>query len=168
MDQVTVQDTLKIEDRITEILEGFSIKSDGLIPMLQAVQRVWGFLPEPAFPAIARLMKISTAEIIGTATFYSQFRFQPTGKYLIRVCCGTSCHVHGSDRVLEDVQNQLVVTPGQTTKDKLFTLETVVCFGSCAMSPIMVIEDSVFGRMNRFKVQKLLTTIRMKEKGGIS
>ncbi len=165
MDQYPIGDTQKIENKIAEIVEGFDIKSDGLIPMLQAIQGVWGFLPAPVFPEIARLVKLSVAEVFETASFYSQFRFEPTGKYIVRVCCGTNCHIHGSDRILEEIQNHLLVAPGETTKDRLFTLETGYCFGSCAQAPIMVIEDSICGRMNHFKVQKLLNAIRIREKG---
>ncbi len=165
MDRYSIRDTQKKENNIAEILEGFDIKSDGLIPMLQAVQGVWGFLPKPAFPEIARLMKLSVAEVFETASFYSQFRFEPTGKYLVRVCCGTNCHIQGSERILEDIQNHLLVSPGGTTKDRLFTLETGYCFGSCAQAPVMVVEDSVYPRMNRFKVQKILNAIGIREKG---
>lgn len=165
MNQYPIGDSQKKENNITEILEGFDIKSDGLIPMLQAVQGVWGFLPKPVFPEIARLMKLSIAEVFETASFYSQFRFEPTGKYIVRVCCGTNCHIQGSDRILEDIQNHLLVSQGETTKDGLFTLETGHCFGSCAQSPVMVVEDSVYARMNRFKVQKVLNAIRIREKG---
>ena len=165
MDRYPIGDTLPIEDKIAEILEGFDIKSDGLIPMLQAVQGVWGYLPRPVFSEIARLMKLSVAEIFETASFYSQFRFEPAGKYIVRVCCGTNCHIQGSDWILEDIQNHLLVSPGETTKDGLFTLEAGHCFGSCAQAPVMVVEDSVYARMNRFKVQKVLNAIRIKEKG---
>ena len=165
MDQVPIRDTQPTEDKITEILEGFNIKADGLIPMLQAVQGVWGFLPKSVFPEMARLVKLSVAEIFETASFYSQFRFQPTGKYKVRVCCGTNCHIYGADRILENVQNHLSVAPGETTNDRLFTLETGYCLGACAQAPNMVIEDIVYGNMNYFKVQKLFNAIRIKEKG---
>jgi NADH-quinone oxidoreductase subunit E len=165
MDQYPMPDVQNTENKITEILEGFNFKADGLIPLLQAVQGVWGFLPASVFPEIARLVKLSVAEIFETASFYSQFRFQPAGKYVVRVCCGTNCHIHGSDRILEDVQNHLSVAPGETTQDRLFTLETGYCLGACAQAPNMVIEDSICGRMNHFKVQRLLTGIMRKEKG---
>jgi NADH-quinone oxidoreductase subunit E len=165
MDQVPFRDTQEIEKTVTEIVEGFNIRSEGLIPILQAVQGVWGFLPKPVIPEIARLMRLSVAEVFETASFYSQFRFKPTGKYIVRICCGTNCHLHGSDRILEDVQNHLLVAPGETTRDRLFTLESGYCLGACAQAPNMVFEDSVYGHMNTFKIQKLLNAIRIREKG---
>jgi NADH:ubiquinone oxidoreductase subunit E len=89
---------------------------------------------------VIRLTGLPAAKVYGTATFYAQFRLQPVGKHIIRVCRGTACHVRGSDRILENLQEHLQVAPGQTTREGLFTLETVACFGSCALAPIMVEE----------------------------
>src|SRR5512136_1167283 len=105
----------EVEGLFSEMGTKFSRKAEALIPMLQHVQRVLGFLPEPALLEIARLTGLSTAKVFGTATFYAQFRFQPVGKYMIRVCRGTACHVKGSDRILDHVQDYLQILPGQTT-----------------------------------------------------
>ncbi|MBN2060365.1 MAG: NAD(P)H-dependent oxidoreductase subunit E, partial [Deltaproteobacteria bacterium] len=96
-------------------------------------------------------------------TFYTQFRLQPVGKHIIRVCRGTACHVRGSGRILKHVQTQLRVNTGETTRDRLFTLETVACFGSCALAPVVVVDDEVYGRMNTSKVQRILEDIKAKE-----
>ena len=94
------------------------------------------------------------------ATFYAQFRLQPVGKYIIKVCRGTACHVSGSDVILEDVQNSLQVVPGCTTEDRLFTLETVACFGCCALAPVVVVNDLVYGLMTPAKTRDLLEGLR--------
>ena len=153
----------EIEALFAEIRKEFKGRADELIPMLQRFQRALGFLPEQALLEIARLTGLSTARVYGTATFYAQFRFQPAGKYIIRVCRGTACHVKGSNRILEDIEGHLQVSPGQMTPDGLFTIETVACFGSCALAPIMVINDSVYGSLNRSRALKLLDEIRVRE-----
>ncbi|MBS3918400.1 MAG: NADH-quinone oxidoreductase subunit NuoE [Deltaproteobacteria bacterium] len=145
----------------------FKGMANELIPMLQRVQRMLGFLPEQALLEIARLTGLSTARVYGTATFYAQFRFQPAGKYIIRVCRGTACHVKGSDRLLDTIEEYLQVAPGQMTPDGLFTIETVACFGSCALAPVMVINDSVYGSLNRSRALKLLDEIRVREEANI-
>lgn len=157
---VGIEDTQKIECFFAEIRKRFEGREDELIPILQIVQRELGFLPERALLEIARLTRLPAARVFGTATFYAQFRLQPVGKYIIRVCRGTACHVKGSDRILEDIQDHLHVAPKQTTVDGLFTLETVACFGSCALAPIVVINDSVYGNTDRSKALKLFDDIR--------
>ena len=140
----------------TAMRKKFKGRADELIPMLQTAQRELGFLPEQVLLEIARFTGLASAKVYGTATFYSQFRFQPVGKYIVRVCRGTACHVKGSDRILGDIQDYLHVAPGETTGEGLFTLETVACFGSCALAPIMVVNDAVYGNLGRSKAIGLL------------
>ncbi len=158
--EVGIEVTQKMEGLFAEIRKRFEGREDELIPLLQSVQRELGFLPERALLEIARLTRLPAARVFGTATFYAQFRLQPVGKYIVRVCRGTACHVKGSDRILEDIQDHLHVAPRQTTVDGLFTLETVACFGSCALAPIVVVNDSVYGNTDRSKALKLLDDIR--------
>ena len=142
----------------------FRGRGDELIPMLQAAQRELGFLPEQVLLEIARFAGLTSAKVYGTATFYSQFRLKPVGKYIVRVCRGTACHVKGSNRMLGDIRDHLKVAPGETTQDGLFTLETVACFGSCALAPIIVVDDAVYGNVGRSKALALLDDIRSQEK----
>jgi NADH:ubiquinone oxidoreductase subunit E len=139
-----------------EVLRGYEGKPENLIPMLQRAQRAWGFLPEWALLEISDHLGLSPAKVFGVATFYAQFRLQPIGKNIIRVCRGTACHVRGSNRILKEIQSRLQVSPGETTRDRLFTLETVACFGSCALAPVMVVNDTVYGRMNPSKAMAIL------------
>jgi len=163
----SVEGMPEVEGLFNEMRKEFKGMANELIPMLQRVQRMLGFLPEQALLEIARLTGLSTARVYGTATFYAQFRFQPAGKYIIRVCRGTACHVKGSDRLLDTIEEYLQVAPGQMTPDGLFTIETVACFGSCALAPVMVINDSVYGSLNRSMALKLLDEIRVREEANI-
>ena len=156
------EDTPAVEKAISEIKTEFEGTSDELIPMLQRVQRTLGYLPEKALVEIAHLTRLPTATVFGVATFYEQFRFHPTGKHIIRVCRGTACHVRGSDRILEDIETRFQLAPGGTSDDRLFTLETVACFGSCALAPVVLVDDSVKGRMNPAKTREALEGIQKK------
>jgi NADH-quinone oxidoreductase subunit E len=133
---------------LDEVRNSFSGRAGDLIPMLQAVQNRMGYLPEEALVEIARIAGIPAASVFGVATFYAQFRLRPVGKHIIKICTGTACHVRGSHRILNNLENRLHVEPDQTTDDRLFTLQTVACFGACALAPVVVLDESVNGRMN--------------------
>jgi NADH-quinone oxidoreductase subunit E len=123
------------------------------------VQKDLGYLPEKVLLEIADLTRLPSAEVFGVATFYAQFRLHPVGKHLIRVCRGTACHVRGSNRILKEIRTQLKVAPGETTKDRLFTLETVACLGACALAPVVVGDEQYHGRMNSKKTGNLLESL---------
>lgn len=161
--ELSVDNPPELDGLFSEIAKEFKGGADELIPLLQRVQRELGFLPEQALLEISRFTGLSAAGVFGTATFYTQFRFQPVGKYIIRVCRGTACHVKGSNRLLDTIEEYLQVAPGAMTPDGLFTIETVACFGSCALAPIMVINDSVYGSVTRSGALKLLDDIRARE-----
>ena len=154
---------LENNGRLSEIFQEFNRRPDDLIPILQKVQGTLGYLPEKALLEVAFFTRLPPAKVFGVVMFYSQFRLQPVGKHIIRVCRGTACHVRGSGRILSDIMAMLHVAPGETTRDRIFTLETVACFGSCALAPVVVIDDSVYGRMSSPKVKMLLNDIRAKE-----
>ena len=119
-----------------------------------------GYLPGWALLQVSGHVRVPSAKVFGVATFYSQFRLQPIGKHIIRVCRGTACHVRGSNRMLKEIQSRLGVSPGETTKDRIFTLETVACFGSCALAPVIVVDETVHGRMNPSKALAILDALR--------
>ncbi len=139
-----------------EMKERFTGRANELIPMLQFVQEKIGYLPEPALLEIARQTGLPAAAVFGTATFYSQFRFQPVGKYLIRVCRGTACHVRGGARILREVEKHLGIKPGESTQDLKYALDTVACIGACALAPTMVIANDTHGQMTTKKVGEIL------------
>lgn len=149
-----------LEKRLSEILRQFDGRSEEVIPMLQQTQREFGYLPQEALLEIARLTRQPAAMVYGVATFYAQFRLQPVGKYIIKICRGTACHVSGSDVILDDMESFLNIAPGCTTEDRLFTLETVACFGCCALAPVVVVDDFVYGLMTPAKTRNLLEELR--------
>jgi NADH-quinone oxidoreductase E subunit len=136
---------------------------DSLIPILQAVQEEEGYLSEAAVVGISRHLGIPASKVYGVATFYNQFRFQPKGKYHILLCRGTACHVKGSAKVLEAVMRYLKIEPGRTTRDKLFSLETVACMGACALSPVLCINDEFYAKVSPAKAVKLIDACRAQE-----
>jgi len=127
-----------------------------LIPILQAIQESYGYVSSEAVDVVGDFTGASPGEIFGVASFYSQFRFTRPGKHTVKVCSGTACHVRGSGRILELVEHDLQVKPGETTADEQFSLERVACFGCCALAPVVVVDKTVHGRMTSPKAQKLL------------
>lgn len=136
---------------------------DSLIPILQEVQDLEGYLAREAIVEIGQHLDIPVSKIYGVATFYNQFRFQPIGKYHILVCRGTACHVKGSAKVLEAVMNALNLKPGMTTKDKTFSLDTVACLGACGLSPVICINGEFIAKVTPKKVLKLINEYKEKE-----
>jgi NADH-quinone oxidoreductase E subunit len=136
---------------------------DALIPILQEVQEEQGYLSRESVTLISRHLKLPASKIYGVATFYNQFRFLPRGKYHFMVCRGTACHVKGSSRVLETAQKQLKLKPGQTTRDKLFSLEVVACMGACGLSPVVNLNGEFYARVTPQKLAKIINECREKE-----
>jgi NADH-quinone oxidoreductase subunit E len=145
-----------IEEQVNEILSSYRGGEDELIPILQQVQQVFGYLPELAIKRIAKFLHLPEITVFGVATFYAQFKLVPTGRNIIKVCRGTACHVRGGARILREVEKQLGIRPGETTPDLEYGLETVACFGACALAPVMVVNDKVHGRMTTPKVKNIL------------
>ena len=127
-----------------------------LVPILQGVQADFGYLPEEAMLGIARFLRLPDSTVYGVATFYAQFKLTPTGKRIVKACWGTACHVRGGVRILNEVERQLGIKPGETTEDLEYSLETIACFGSCALAPVVVIDETVYGRMTPAKVGHIL------------
>jgi NADH-quinone oxidoreductase subunit E len=145
-----------VEKRLNEILSSYEGREDELIPILQQVQQVFGYLPEPAMKRIAKFLKLPESTIFGVGTFYAQFKLIPTGRNIIRVCRGTACHVRGSAQILAEIEKQLGISANETTPDLEYSLETIACFGSCALAPVVVINNKVHGRMTATKAGKIL------------
>lgn len=141
---------------LPRIRDRFERRPDDLIAMLLTIQRGLGYLPEKALIEVARLTRLPVATVFGVATFYEQLRLDPCGRHIVKVCRGTACHVRGADRILTDLQAAYDVEPGGTTENGLFTLETVACFGSCALAPVVVVDESVQGRMTPSKARAAL------------
>ena len=144
------------ESVLSAVLREFHGTREDLIPILQKVQDLEGYLRPESIRLISRRLKISENEIYGVATFYSQFRFHPPGRRQIRVCLGTACHVKGGEQLLVTTQQRLGILPGETTADGEFDLERVACLGCCALAPVVAVDDKIHAQMSVLKIQGIL------------
>ena len=152
----SIEDRTNMQDCLDRIFAGFSGEQGELIPLLQQIQAEFGYLPPEPMRQASRFLNVTESDVYGVATFYSQFFLTRQGKHKIKVCQGTACHVRGGQRIMLAVQKKLGIKPGETTDDYQFSLERVACFGSCALAPVVVINDKVYGRMNPQKAVQLL------------
>lgn len=152
---------------IDKILEKFEYKKSYLIAMLQAVQEVYRYLPEEAMTYIGEKVEdLSPATVYGVATFYAQFSLEPKGKYEIKVCDGTACHVRGSMPVLNAIRSKLNLKEGKLTSDDgLFSLETVSCLGACGLAPVVMINEKVHPQMTSDAISIIIDTLLSEERG---
>jgi NADH-quinone oxidoreductase subunit E len=133
---------------VLRIIESFGYDKSKLVPILQAVQEEYRYLPQEVMTFVATALDISSARVFGVATFYSHFALEPKGKYVIKVCDGTACHVKGSQGIVDALTKRLKLPKGKkTTPDMLFTLETVSCLGACGLAPAVVINEDVHGQV---------------------
>jgi len=148
---------------LEDVLNHYADVKGSLITILQKTQEIYGYIPIDAVYHIAGRTGLTPAKIMGVATFYSQFRFQAVGKYLIMICKGTACYVNGAERIIEAVTEELGIGDNQTTADGLFSLSLVSCLGCCSLAPVMMINEDTYGSLNPDKVKKILRDIREKE-----
>jgi NADH-quinone oxidoreductase subunit E/NADP-reducing hydrogenase subunit HndA len=141
---------------LAEVLERYGKEKGALIPLLQETQEAYGYLDERILRELARQAGYQLSQLYGVATFYAQFRLEPIGEYLIRVCHGTACHVAGAPLITGEISNQLKVKEGQTTPDGKFTLESVMCVGACSLSPIMIVGEDTHGKLKPTAIRKIL------------
>lgn len=133
---------------------------ESLIPILQEIQETLGFLPPEAMMATGRHLGLPASKIYGVATFYNQFRFQPKGIHHLTICRGTACHVKGSANVLERTSKLLKLQPGQTSRDRLFSLEVVACIGACGLAPVMNVNGEFHAKVTPLQLGKLIQECR--------
>lgn len=145
------------EAELDAVLARYRHEKGALIPVLQKAQEIYGYLPAEVLKCIGRGLRIPLAKIYGVVTFYAQFRLNPMGRNVLRVCLGTACHVRGGAKVLETIETELGVTDGGTTADQRFTLEIVACIGACGLAPTMMINDDVHGRLTAELVPEILS-----------
>ena len=141
---------------LMKILKKYASKRGTLIPILQETQKIYGYLPREALILIAEETNTDISHVYGVATFYAQFRFTPVGKYLIRVCHGTACHVSGAERITEVCEEELQIKDGETSGDLQFTLESVACLGCCSLAPVLTVDENTHGRLTDREVRKIL------------
>ena len=142
--------------KVDAILDRYKGTKGALIPVLQEAQNAYGFLPKDVLAHIAQKLSIPVSQVYGVVTFYSQFHLKPRGRNIIRVCQGTACHVRGAKAVLKALEDELQLSPGQTSADERFTLETVASLGACGLAPVMMVNDDTHGRLTPENVCKVL------------
>ena len=145
---------------IKPVLDAYGNVPGSMITILQQTQDIYGYLPEEAIEYIAQRTKTEVSEIMGVATFYTQFRLTPAGKHLIMLCQGTACHVNSSELILQTIRDELGIDDGETTEDGIFSLKCVACLGCCSLSPVMMIDENAYGSLTPSKVKEILKNIR--------
>jgi NADH-quinone oxidoreductase subunit E len=144
------------KEALQAALEKYQDIQGALIPLLQAAQEIYGYLPKEAMAQIAKELHVPFSKVYGVATFYAQFHLKPRGRHVIRVCTGTACHVQGSDKVLKGIEEALGIKSGETTADLRYTLETVACLGACGLAPAMMVNEDTYGRLTSATAVTLL------------
>lgn len=153
-----------METKIQGILDRYPAeKTENLIPILQDIQDHDGFLSQESVIEVSKYLKMPSSRIFGVATFYNQFRFTPLGKYHIQVCRGTACHVLGSVTVLDEVEKNIGVKAGQTSRDGMFSLEVVACIGACGLAPVIAINGNFHAKVTCESIKEILDNYRNQE-----
>ena len=160
MHTIRQRDAAVRERRFRRLLATLGKRPGALIPLLQQAQGIFGFLPAAAMRRIARARRISAAEVYGVATFYGQFRLKPAGRHLLTVCHGTACHVAGAEKISEAVVRLLGVKAGETTPDGRLTVRDAACLGCCSLSPVVMLDDAVHGKLSPAKLPALIEKCR--------
>ena len=151
---------------VDEILKKHDYKQTDIISILQEIQEVYHYLPREIFPMLAKGLNMGEARIYSVATFYENFSLEPKGKYVIKICDGTACHVRKSIPVLEKIRSELGLSESKKTTDDLnFTVETVSCLGACGLAPVMMVNETVYSAMTPDKVKEVLASIKEAENG---
>jgi NADH:ubiquinone oxidoreductase subunit E/CheY-like chemotaxis protein len=150
------EDYLRLKEVMQQIRQRYRGRQQEVISILQKVQNGLGYIPTEALLQVADFTGMPEAAVYGIATFYERFRLSPVGRHVVKVCRGTACHVKGADKILHEIAHRYQLAPGQTSKDRMYTLETVACFGSCAIGPVVVVDDKVSADMDSDKVVKVL------------
>jgi len=158
----------KVERWFADAASAFPSSQSSLIPMLQSAQTALGYLPREAMQAIARHLVVSPALVEGVASFYAQFRFSKPGKHRVTVCTGTACYVRGSRKLLDDIQTDLKIQSGQTTEDGAVSLESVSCFGACALAPVVVLDEKVLRQQTSESMKEVIRDITARTSKGKS
>ena len=143
------------------LIRKYNGKKGNLIPLLQGTQDLYGYLPRTAFEKISRDTGLELSVMFGVATFYAQFRLKPVGKHIIKVCHGTACHVQNAKEISEALEEALNIKDGETTEDRLFTLESVACLGCCSLAPVMMIGEQTYGKLTGNESVKIVKNVRL-------
>ncbi len=153
------------EDTLTEeidlapanmVIDRYITLPGNLMPVLQGIQEEYGYVPKPTIDLVAERLNVYPSQIFGVLTFYAQFHLKPRGRFIIRVCVGTACHVQGAERIVETFFDRLHIGHAETTEDLRFTFEKVACLGACGMAPLAMVNDATYGQMKVQKVDEIV------------
>jgi NADH-quinone oxidoreductase subunit E len=166
--RIGTEKTVNHQERVNlTLLDPLIAKYNGrkgnMIPLLQGTQDIFGYIPRVAFEKISVETGLPLSDMYGVATFYAQFRLSPVGKHIIKVCHGTACHVQNANAITEALQDSMKIKDGETTEDRLFTLESVACLGCCSLAPVMMIGDETYGKLTGDKAVKIVKNMKIKE-----
>ena len=139
-----------------KVIDKYIDMHGALMPVLQAIQEEYGYIPEPTVDLVAERLNVYASQIYGVLTFYAQFHLKPRGKYIVRVCMGTACHVKGAGRIADTVKERLGIGHAETTEDLLFTAEYVACIGACGMAPVIMVNDATYGSISVQKTDEVI------------
>ncbi len=145
---------------VQKIVESLEDRKGMLIPVLQEVQNVYGYVPEEAANMVADLMGIYRSQVFGVLTFYTQFHLTPRGRHIMRACSGTACHVRGGKAVISKLENVLGIGHGETTEDMFASFEKVACLGACGLAPVIMIDNDAHGQLDPVKTERILENLR--------
>jgi NADH:ubiquinone oxidoreductase subunit E len=146
---------------VDELVERFGRSREAAVPILQAIQGHYRFLPDEALRRVCELTEITPAQIAGTSSFYSQFRRSPVGRFVVRVCHGTACHVAGAEQITQELRRHLEIAPeADTDPQRLFTIDRVACLGCCSLAPVMMIEEETAGRLTPASARQTLDALK--------
>lgn len=146
----------RIDEVIPRLVGEHGRSRDALMPILQGIQTEFRFVPKEAVKRLSRELSVHESDVYGVVTFYAQFRTNPVGDHIIKVCKGTACHVGGAETVADAIGDLLSIKVGETTPDNKFTLEYVACLGCCSMAPVMMIDDDVHGYLTKDRIRTIL------------
>ncbi|MGI6393499.1 MAG: NADH-quinone oxidoreductase subunit NuoE [bacterium] len=153
-----------MKSQVLEVLKKYpGAGRDKLIPILQEVQETDGFISKDSVVEIGKHLSLAPSKIFGVATFYNQFRFEPKGKHHVLVCRGTACHVKGSADTLDALERELGIKAGETTRDKLFSIEVVACLGACGLAPLICVDNEFYANATRERVTEIINSYRAKD-----
>jgi len=151
-------------DKVGSFIEKHGGAKKALIAILQDIQDEYYYLPKDSLKLVAKKLSVPLIDVIGVATFYRAFSLKPRGRHTCTVCLGTACHVRGGPKILDEFERKLGVKAGETTRDKMFTLETVACLGCCAIGPVVVVDGNYFAQVNIRKVGSILNKYQKRDK----
>ncbi len=155
----TAEQVLEEEVDLTaanQVIDKYLEMHGALMPVLQEIQEVYGYVPEPCVHLVAERLNVYSSQIYGVLTFYAQFHLEPRGKYIVRVCMGTACHVKGAGRIGDTLKDRLGIGHAETTEDLKFTAEYVACIGACGMAPVIMVNDGTYGSMTVNKMNEVI------------